>query len=86
MLSLKEAFTIAKENSKGLEISSYMDSGESYIFPVVTPGGMDGSTYCYEVNKTNGDHGVCSDFWFRLMTDPEFSESVSKTYEIKGID
>lgn len=85
MVSLKEAVTTAKENSKGLIINEYMDSGESYIFPVITPGGMDGSTYYYEVNKSDGSHGVCSDFWFRLMTDLEFSKLVSKTYSIKEV-
>lgn len=86
MISLKEAINIARENSKGLEISSYMDSGETYIFPVLTPGGIDGSTYYYEVNKSTGEHGIYSDFWFKLTTDVEFGEAVSKVYHIEGID
>ena len=85
MISLEEAITIAKENSKGLEISVYMDSGESYIFPVYTPGGMYGSTYYYEVDKSTGKHGICSDFWFKLMTDVEFGKKVSEEHKIEEV-
>ena len=86
MISIEEAIKIARENSNGLEISTYMDSGESYIFPVVTPGGIYGSTYYYEVDKSTEEHGICSDFWIKLLTDVEFGEAVSKTYQIEGID
>lgn len=85
MLSLDKAITIARENSKGSVINEYMDSGKTYIFPVVTPGGIDGSTYYYEVDKTNGDHGVCSDFWMRLFEDPEFGKAMNEVHKIKEV-
>lgn len=83
MLSLEEAIAIARDNSKGSIIDEYMDSGESYFFPVETPGGTDGSTYYYEVNKTNGDHGICSDFWMRLFRDPEFGKAMNNIHKIE---
>ena len=83
MITLEKAISIARSNNKGLIIDTYMDSGNDYIFPVDTPNGMDGSTFYYKVDKSTGDHGIFSDYWFMLMTDPKFGEAVAKKNKIK---
>ncbi len=82
MIELKEALAIARKNNEGLIIEEYRDSGSSYIFLVITPNGMDGSAYYYEVNKETGEHRIFSDYWYKLMTDPEFGKAVKDIYKI----
>ncbi len=82
MIEVIEAINIARENNKGLRISKYMDSGLSFIFPVETPNGGDGTTFFYEVNKSSGDHGILADYWYKLMTDPGFGEAVKDVHEV----
>lgn len=74
MVSLNEAINIAKQNNKGLVIEEVMESEKEYIFPVMTPNGIDGSTFYCKVDKESGDYGTF-DFWKEILTNPDFNKT-----------
>ena len=81
MLNLDKAIEVARSNNKGLIINKYMETEKSYIFPVITPNGADGSTFYYEVVKDTGDHGVF-DYWGEIFDNPEFGKAIETIKEI----
>ena len=78
MVNLERAIEIAKKGHEKFVIDEYMESENSYIFPISDPNGPNESNFFYEVVKETGEHGVF-DYWGLAFEQPDFINTLMST-------